>query len=97
MLLASLAAPGCASHEQTIGVWEKMGLSAMKLEDARAWCRSEGVEKKGSAVRGDRYAADQLGAAFTRCMREKGWTWKTRVVSVDEAATWDGGGKGGSR
>ena len=96
-LLSPLGAPGCASNRQTVVVWEKTESGAMKLEDARTWCRSEGAEAKGATLRNDRYEADQLGAVFVRCMSEKGWSWKTRVVRDDEAAQPAASGAGGSR
>lgn len=82
-MLAVVAA--CAS-QPTVVVWEKPGAGPREVEAARAACLAEIEVPSGPGPKRTRFEADTTGACFVRCMRERGFTWRTEKAGAAPAA-----------
>lgn len=74
-LMAAVAA--CATHAPPKSEWVKIDPAAEDLEQARAACRKEAFEVSKDVPRAG-YADDQALAAFSECMRKRGWARQAR-------------------
>lgn len=74
-----LGVSACAS-QQTVVVWEKPGATCEEVDAAREACSEETAAAEGPGVNRDRLEAEATGSRFVRCMRERGFTWRTETV-----------------
>lgn len=76
----------CAS-QPTIVVWEKPGAGPEEVEAARAACLAELETPSGPGATRTRFQADETGACFVHCMRDRGFTWRTEKAGASSGAT----------
>jgi hypothetical protein len=77
LLVMAAAAGACATRPPAAGEWVKIDPAAEDLEQARAACKKEAYEASEDVPRAG-YPTNQALAAFSKCMRQRGWAQQAR-------------------